>query len=523
MTRGPLNMEAGPSVVYMKEGAIEKVDAEAGRGTQVASGRKVEFSAKDLHLFFDEHMTVKYILAGPQGRLVSTSPTAKTTVTGERLDLNFATATKESVLLGAIAAGNGEITAEPVTRPNIPTPETRVLKSNIINLTMRTGGEEIERVDTDGAATLDFLPNRPDQVKRNLTGDRIWIYYGRENRIERFQSVNAKTRTETKPPRLTESKEIQAFFDAAGTLARLEQNTDFRYEEGDRRSNSQRATYEQAKDLLTLDGAASTSDPTGKVTADRIMLQEKSGDYTAEGNVSTIRQPSRKGTSSALLSNQEVTHATAKRMISTNKNQRIRYEGDAKAWQGANSINADRMDLDQQRHILEAHGMVVTQFADKEAPPTQKQAGPPAFTVVRAADLEYGTETRIAHYTGGVHMERPNLTVDGRELRAFLNNSSDGTSLDKAFTDGSVKIVSKMPSGRGTRTRTGTSEHAEYYAQEQKVVLNGGRPTLVDSEAVSTTGSELTWWANNDRLLVNGAEAGPVKGTQTVVPKKNKK
>ena len=60
-------------------------------------------------------------------------------------------------------------------------------------------------------------------------------------------------------------------------------------------------------------------------------------------------------------------------------------------------------------------------------------------------------------------------------------------------------------------TRTGTSEHAEYYADDGKVILNGGRPLLVDSKEGRTQGEQLTWWANDDRLLVNGVPNSPVK------------
>ena len=87
---------------------------------------------------------------------------------------------------------------------------------------------------------------------------------------------------------------------------------------------------------FTLDGAARASDPSGSVAADLIRMNQMSGDYTAEGRVTTTRQPDRKGKSSAMLSTQELLHATARRMISTGGNQKIQYEGDAKAWQGAN-------------------------------------------------------------------------------------------------------------------------------------------------------------------------------------------
>jgi lipopolysaccharide export system protein LptA len=513
LTRGGLRMEGGDSEILLKDGTITRADTVNGKGTQKGPGRNVDFGAKALHILFDDHLTVNYILAEPGANLVSTAATTRTTVTADRLDLNFTAVDKESTLTGATATGKSVINAEPIARPGVQTPETRVLRSEIIRMAMRAGGEEIERVETGGPGTLDFLPNRPEQPKRNLKGDMIWIYYGPENRIEHFRSTNATTRTETKIPRITESKEILAYFDGQSTLTRMEQNTDFRYEEGDRKANSRKATFEQAKNLLTLDGAASTSDTTGKVNADRITLDQNTGDYTADGSVSTTRQPTRKGGSSAMMSSEEITQATAKHMTSTNKNQRIHYEGDAKAWQGANRVTADALDIDQEHHIMEAHGKVETQFYDKNV-----KSGPAPVTTVRAQELVYSTETRIADYKGGVHLERPGMTVDSRQMRAFLKESKSDSSLDKAFSDGAVKIVSTTTvPGKPKRIRTGTSEHAEYYSDEQKVILNGGQPRLVDTEKVDTTGKELTWWANNDRLLVDGEET---KQVRTVIPKR---
>ena len=51
--------------------------------------------------------------------------------------------------------------------------------------------------------------------------------------------------------------------------------------------------------------------------------------------------------SSAMLSNDEVMQARAQHMTSTNKNQRILYDGNAVAWQGANRVEADTLDIDR--------------------------------------------------------------------------------------------------------------------------------------------------------------------------------
>src|SRR5260370_8169181 len=113
-----------------------------------------------------------------------------------------------------------------------------------------------------------------------------------------------------------------------------------------------------------------------------------------------------------MVSHGETLQARAGRMVSTENNQKIHYEGDAVAWQGANRVAADRLDIDRTLRTMEAHGKVVSQFVDKskeDAP--AKPAAPPVFTVVRAPDLVYAEETRVAHYTGGVTLVRRSLHV----------------------------------------------------------------------------------------------------------------
>ena len=118
----------------------------------------------------------------------------------------------------------------------------------------------------------------------------------------------------------------------------------------------------------------------------------------------------------------------------------------------------------------------------------------------------------MVDYTGGAVLKRPDMTVTAKQIRAYLKDADEDSSLDKAFADGTVKVVST--SEKLKRTRTGTSEHAEYYADDEKVILNGGEPLLVDSVKGQTRGKQLTWFANDDRLIVDGADrANPAKST----------
>ena len=525
LTRDTLQMETGEALITLDGGEITRVDAQGAQGLLADPNRRVQFAADHLLLNFGDNMTIQNMKGERNGRLVSTANFLRTTVTADVLDMGFKPAAenpKESVLMSAIATGKSVVEAVPLARPGELLADTRVMKSDVIRMKMREGGRDIDNVETDGPGIVEFLPNRVGQPRRSMKGDRIWLAYGPENRVQSFRSLNVTTRTEKPPadrlghappppPMLTSSKEILALFDPkTSELARLEQKTDFRYQEGTRQATADQATLEEAKDLITLTGSARTWDPTGSASSDRLTMNQRTGDTVAEGHVATTRLPDQKpeqkaDSSSALLSNTEVMQGRAQRMTSADKNQKLHYEGNAVVWQGANRVEGDRIDIDRMAQVLEAHGKVVSQLADKSKEAAVPKTAP-IFTVVHAPDLIYtGGETRLAKYTGGVVMNRPDLNVASKEMRAWLNQSGSDNSLDKAFADGQVKIVSSALK----RTRTGTSDHSEYYASEQKVILAEGDPLMVDSLKGRTRGRQLTWWANNDRLLVDGVENRP--------------
>jgi len=538
LTRDTLQIEGGMSVVTIEDQEVRAATIVKGHGVREEPDRKTEFAAERLNLHFIENMQVDKIDGDRNGRLVSTAATMRTTITGDRIDLDFDTSTKDSTLKTAVATGSSVAEAVPLPKPGAEVGDTRTLKSDTITLKMRAGGRDIENVETAGPGTIDFVPNRPGLPKRFVKGDRIWVTYGAENRIQSFRSVNATTRTEkpptekqpTPPPAITTSKELFATFDPkTSELSRLEQKADFRYQEGDRRGRADHAALDQSKDLMTLEGSARVSDPTGSAAADRIVMNQKSGDFTADGHVASTHQPDKTGSSSAMLATDQVMQARAQRMTSSDNNQKIHYEGKAIAWQGANRVEADRLDIDRDQGIMEADGKVRSEFADKDkkdkddpgrddgnddgdkAAAKAKLTAAPVFTVVTAPHMVYTEETRVVDYTGGVVMKRPEMVITSAKIRAFLKDADSDSSLDKAFADGTVKIVST--SVKLKRTRTGTAEHTEYYADDGKVLMQGKTPKLVDTVKGQTEApKELIWFSNDDRLIVDGVDkSAPAK------------
>ncbi|MES1257566.1 MAG: LptA/OstA family protein, partial [Acidobacteriota bacterium] len=140
---------------------------------------------------------------------------------------------------------------------------------------------------------------------------------------------------------------------------------------------------------------------------------------------------------------------------------------------------------------------------------TKPQPAAPIFTMVKARHMVYTDADRQAVYTGGTDFRRAGLTVKSATLKAFLNDdkSDEDSRINHAFADGAVEITQIAKD----RRRVGTSEHAEYYTEEGKIILSGGDPLLRDSLKGNTQGDKLTYFTEDDKLIVDGAPRKPVR------------
>ena len=205
-----------------------------------------------------------------------------------------------------------------------------------------------------------------------------------------------------------------------------------------------------------------------------------------------------------MLDDKQPMQAKADRMRTRESNTKVHYDGHAVMWQGANRIAADVIDIDRDAQSLRASGNVVSELVDNTANGDGAGTAAPVFTIVRAPELNYRDDLRLAVYTGGVTLTREKMTVAAKEIKAYLNPKDDTnkgqSSLNKAFADSGVQIAEATSDG----TRTGTSEHCEYYTKDEKVVLNGGAPKMVDSRKGVTKGRELIYYSGDDHLIVEG-------------------
>ncbi|HLY20603.1 MAG TPA: LPS export ABC transporter periplasmic protein LptC [Bryobacteraceae bacterium] len=524
MTRDNTVVEAGDTVIAMQDGRIHHVEAQKAHGTDAYPNRKLQYGADHLAVDYGDTGEVEKITGDGGARLVSEGEGSQVTATGDRVDMQFADYNDSAALTQAVVSGHGFLESKPDPQAP-PTPgkevaESRILRSDTIQMKMRPGGRELAALETQAPSELEFLPNLPTQRHRKFTGERMWITYGEQNRVQSFTSINCRTVSDPtpeesarkRPPAVTVSKNVSATFDPkTSQLARMEQWGDFSYEAGDRKARADRGILEQAENRITLDKHARMWDSTGNTTADHIVLDEKSGNFTAEGHVNTSRLPDqqKKKSDSAMLSGDEPLQAVARAMTSANRNRLVKYDGDVVLWQGVNRIQADHVEIDREKRTIIAEGHVITQSREEKKSADQAaaiaQPGPAVFTLVKAPHMVYTDQDRLAHYSGGVFLNRGGLQMKATELRSWLAEEGADNRLQKAFADGAVEVVQAGP----IRTRTGTSEHAEYYTDEDKIILRGGDPQMKDSLRGNARGAELTYYSTDDRLLVNGTPAQP--------------
>ena len=501
-------LEAGDTVVILQDGSIRRIEARAARGRDQRPRSTVEFGAEQAWIELTPAGELEKITAEGKASLVSKSENGRSSAVASRLDLEFTTTKHSSLLRRVLATGQASMISEPLGRAGKPAPDSRRLESEVIQIEMRPGGEEVQQVRTDAPGSLEFTPQRSGAPRRLLRAERIWIEYAAGNRIRSVRAVQVATRTDPDPkakprqaPLETWSRDLLAEFDPqTGDLVRLEQWNDFRYREGAREGRALRAVLDQAASRVLLEGAARVWDQEGSVAADRLELDRSTDDLTAVGHVRSTRLPERQRRSTALLSDQENLEAQADRLQTLERRSKFVYEGNVRLWQSGSRLQGQRVTIDRAARTLIAEGNVLTELADR-----QQGRGPATFVVVQSAELNYSEQDRLAHYRGGVRLQRGDLQIEAPELRAWLKPAGADSRLERAVATGGVKILHRSAG----RTRQAHAEVAEYFADEERAVLTGGPPALVDDRAGQTRGQRLSWRLRDDSFEVQGEASTP--------------
>jgi len=173
------------------------------------------------------------------------------------------------------------------------------------------------------------------------------------------------------------------------------------------------------------------------------------------------------------------------------------YTGNATLWQGETTIRADLLAIDQSKGDLVATGNARSSIVLDMG-----------VSIARAAEVRYADAAHTITY-GSVENPRGVVTVQAQlggpqgDLHADRIDvllAEQGGHIDRleAYTNVSLKL----------EARTATGDRLTYFADDERYLMSGAgaKPVKVVEMCKETTGKTLTFFKSTDRIIVDGNE-----------------
>jgi lipopolysaccharide export system protein LptA len=292
-----------------------------------------------------------------------------------------------------------------------------------------------------------------------------------------------------------------------------------------------RADYDAASQLLHLTGSPRVDDGTTDLTADTIDYHRDTQAANATGNVkATYGQAPNPGSPAHAASTPAApglggngpTHVIATSAMLDQAKGLATFRGQARLWQGANSVAAPIIELSRNPESLKAYAepaatnAVFTVIASASSP--QRQA-----TVLRvhSRQLVYTDADRKAIFSGAVTADDPTGVVHSDQVEAFLLPAAPSSQTPPATGQASNRVDRIVATGHVVLQqpgRRGSGEKLLYTAQDGKFVLTGTfstPPHLYDQVRGDVTGESLIFNSQDDSVSVTGGQSRAVTNTRT--------
>ncbi len=529
LERGAEKLTAQRAVVHLDGSTARRVEAWAASGSNTQPIRTVSYSSDHLEVWLNEHQSLEKVSGWGAAHLASHSTASRLEAEGGRIDLNYRTApdATESLLQTVHLRDKARVEERPVSSKQV---SARRLQADWIELQMAENGDDLKTLSTLSRGRLDLLPAPGSGVQRRLEADRIRGLYTTGNRIEQLRATGkveiesiavSGSREQKTPPLKTWSENFEGVFDPkTGSMQSVKQWSSFRFERGLRNGRATEALFRTASNEVELTGEAEVWDPSGTVRADVILLNENTGDYSARGGATssfTESVPAKPAKESGgdLFAPGDPVFAAADEIISKGETGVLQLSGDARLWQGRDRLEADSIHINRAEKTLRAERNVVHYLREENTKTSPH--GPPGGDLVqiKSSEMQYDENRHLALYRGSVEFQRSNLTVLSDRLEGHLSpeGGAEGSSnrLDRAVASGDVRIREERHGAGASRAAFGQA--AEYSPGESKVVIEGDPAHIQDGTRGGTEGRQLTYYLDDDRLLVQG---GPEERARTL-------
>jgi len=266
-------------------------------------------------------------------------------------------------------------------------------------------------------------------------------------------------------------------------------------------------------------------------TAQTIRMNRVTGDALAENNVKSTYSDLKARPDGGMLASSDPIHVTSHSMTAHRSSGIALYTGDARLWQNANVVEAPTIEFDRDHRSLVAQAAAQhpDQSADQSADERADQsaahaAAQPVTTVLVQVDkkgnvtpihitsrrMTYTDAERKIFMNGGVTAKGSDATVTSEEMTVFLLPRSQSQAISGRSTPGQIeRIIAEKQVVLTQPTRHGNGDRLVYTSADDKFVLTGNSPSIFDAERGKTTGDSLTFYRQDDRVLVEGKQTSP--------------
>jgi lipopolysaccharide export system protein LptA len=411
------------------------------------------------------------------------------------------------------------------------------------------GGRQLERAVTSGPPKIVITQPASNQ-KTVVTATKFTAKFTDKNRISTLHGEpNAKivgTRIDVgqianqsatgKPgnpgksvapqqnDRVSTSQKLDVVFNPqGGGIDSITQTVDLVYVDGPQKAWGQRGKYTAADQLLVLTGSPRVVNNGMTTTAETIRMNRATGDALAEANVKSTYSDLKAQPDGGMLASSDPIHVTSHSMTARRSSGIAVYTGNARLWQNANIVEAPIIEFDRDHRSLIAHGTPNVTHDGASAESAVNSAQPVATLLVQvdkkgnvtpihvtSSRLTYADADRKIFLDGGVTAKGSGATITSREMTVYLLPRNQSQAKTGIGTPGQIERMIAQDQVVITQpTRHGEGGRLVYTAADDRFVLTGNSPSIFDAERGKTTGDSLTFFRQDDRVLVEGRQTSP--------------
>ena len=263
--------------------------------------------------------------------------------------------------------------------------EKKALTAAELKFSFRPDGKSLKDAQTAGPGRLVVDPPDPKVGQRIITAGQFLMAFNAQSNLETLRGLKP-THIVFQPPRnappgsvaqeSTADQLLATFDEVTHALKEVKQSGNYTFRDADRNASAQDSVYVAAAQGVTLTGRPQVWDAESRTRCERLYFDLRNG--TAEGTGKVQGTHLETGDQTPDGQAPDPTNVLADRMVAQQRSQLVHYEGNVRAWRGADVVESSSLDVYRMAKRLSSGSQVLTShlqpasYAAGTAPPLER-------------------------------------------------------------------------------------------------------------------------------------------------------